>query len=150
MKVNPVGKILSKVERAYLAGLIDGDGAIMACLERHQEKKVGFRVRLNVKLTFSRRSDADGIHKLLGVGYVRQNKRSYDWETKDQMIIVAVIMALMPYFRLKKKQANIALQIAKISVRSSYDLKRAAKLADQLASFNLRSSSRRRNYASLI
>ena len=86
MKVNPVGKTLSKVERAYLAGLIDGDGAIMACLERHQEKKFGFRVRLNVKITFSRHADANGILKLMGAGYVRQNKRSYDWETKDQAI----------------------------------------------------------------
>jgi hypothetical protein len=34
-----VGKKYSKVDCAYLAGLIDGDGAIMAIIEPHNVKK---------------------------------------------------------------------------------------------------------------
>src|SRR6266545_4766511 len=37
--VHPVGKTIPEVQRAYLAGFIDGDGAIMALLERHQGKR---------------------------------------------------------------------------------------------------------------
>ena len=33
--VHPVGKTIPEVQKAYLAGFIDGDGAIMALLERH-------------------------------------------------------------------------------------------------------------------
>jgi len=36
-EVNPVGKPVSEVDRAYLAGLLDGDGAIMAVIERHSQ-----------------------------------------------------------------------------------------------------------------
>ena len=46
-----MGKILSEVERAYLAGLIDGDGGIMALIEHHKEKKFRFRVRIEMRLT---------------------------------------------------------------------------------------------------
>ena len=51
MKANAVGKISNEAGRAYLAGLIDGDGAIMATIEKHSEKKIGFRVRLEIKIT---------------------------------------------------------------------------------------------------
>ena len=34
--VHPVGKTIPEVHQAYLAGFIDGDGAIMALLERHR------------------------------------------------------------------------------------------------------------------
>ena len=51
MKVDPVGKTLSEVNRAYLAGFLDGDGAIMACIERHPEKRFRFRVRINIKIS---------------------------------------------------------------------------------------------------
>ena len=46
-----MGKMNSEVDQAYLAGLIDGDGAIMATIEKHSEKKFGFRVRVEVKIT---------------------------------------------------------------------------------------------------
>jgi len=42
--------ILTDVERAYLAGFFDADGAIMASIERHAEKRYGFRVRLLIKI----------------------------------------------------------------------------------------------------
>ena len=39
--VHPVGKTIPEVHKAYLAGFIDGDGAIMALLERHPAKRFG-------------------------------------------------------------------------------------------------------------
>ena len=32
-----MGKLLTEVKRAYIAGLIDADGAIMALIESHPE-----------------------------------------------------------------------------------------------------------------
>jgi hypothetical protein len=49
--VNSVGKKFAEVDRAYLAGMIDADGAIMASIESHAEKKYGYRVRMVFKLT---------------------------------------------------------------------------------------------------
>ena len=39
-KDNPMRKIVSEVNKAYISGLIDGDGAIMACIEKHTEKNL--------------------------------------------------------------------------------------------------------------
>ena len=49
MHASAVGKMEAEVGRAYLAGLIDGDGAVSATIERHPEKKFGFRVRVVTK-----------------------------------------------------------------------------------------------------
>ena len=150
MKVNPVGKILSQAERAYIAGLIDGDGAIMACIERHQEKRFGFRIRLIVKVTYSRKNDADDLCALMKMGSVRGNRRTYDWILKNQQEIVKLLKMLIPFLRVKKRQGVIALKIAEETIESKKDLQRVARLADTLSAFNLRSRGRRKNYAAMI
>lgn len=57
-KVNAVGKDASEVDWAYTAGFLDGDGAIMATIERHPEKRFGFRVRVCVKILSEGSRDA--------------------------------------------------------------------------------------------
>jgi len=69
--VHPVGKTIPEVQKAYLAGFIDGDGAIMALLERHPTKRFGFRVRVWVKATQLRQQDVAWLSEALGVGQVR-------------------------------------------------------------------------------
>ena len=39
MNASAVGKNYSEVELAYASGFIDADGAIMACIEKHNEKR---------------------------------------------------------------------------------------------------------------
>ena len=51
MNASAVGKNYSEVELAYASGFIDADGAIMACIEKHSEKKFGFRVRVILKVS---------------------------------------------------------------------------------------------------
>ena len=68
MNASAVGKECSEVERAYLAGLIDGDGAIMAVIEPHNEKKFRFRVRIELKITQKDRESLDFIPLILGCG----------------------------------------------------------------------------------
>jgi len=63
-----VGKPVSEVDRAYLAGLLDGDGAVMAVIERHPEKRFGFRVRLEINVTQSLRDDVAWLPDLTGIG----------------------------------------------------------------------------------
>jgi len=46
MRANAVGKKCSEVEKAYIAGFLDADGAIMAFIEPHREKRFGFCVRV--------------------------------------------------------------------------------------------------------
>jgi hypothetical protein len=150
MKVNPVGKNLSKVELAYLAGLIDGDGAIMAWIERHPEKKFKFRVRLALKVTLNQKQILEWIKKKVKFGYLKKNRNQHEWCTQDQEKIENFLSEILFFLKVKRKQAEIALKIAKIKVKSFEDLVKKAKLADSLAKLNARSKSIRKNFSSAL
>ena len=87
MKVNAVGKKLSVADRAYSAGFLDADGAIMATIERHKEKKFGFRVRVTLKITQRKKDILDWFLETFGVGYIRKNRTTYDWIVRDQRMV---------------------------------------------------------------
>jgi uncharacterized protein with ATP-grasp and redox domains len=150
MKVNPVGKNLSKVELAYLAGFIDGDGAIMAWIERHPEKKFKFRVRLALKVTLNQKQILERIRKKVKFGYLKKNRNQYEWCSQDQEKIEKFLSKVFPFLKVKKKQAEIALKIAKIKVESFKDLLKKAKLTDSLAKLNNRSEGIRKNFSKAL
>ena len=145
-----MGKMISEVKRSYIAGLIDADGAIMALIERHQEKNFGFRVRVEVKLTQKQADILHWVQAQLGVGRVRRNRTTYDWITRDQKDISRLLGLLYPFLRVKKKQAAMALKIIDSSIKTKSDLVKIARLADALSLGNPRSRNRRKNFAAMI
>lgn len=145
-----MGKTLTEVDLAYLAGLFDSDGAIMASIEQHNGKKFGFRIRVILKITQKNLKVLSWVHKMLKVGYIAQNRTTYDWVVKGQKEAQIVLLQVMKYLKGKDKQAVIAIQILQSTISSQDDLLKIAKLADTLASFNVRSKNRRKNYASKI
>ena len=89
MKANAVGKKCTEVERAYIAGFLDADGAIMAVIEPHTGKQHGFRVRLSLKVTQHDRKILDWIRRKIEVGIVRANRlgthlQTFDLHIRDQ------------------------------------------------------------------
>jgi len=150
MKVNAVGKRCSEVDCAYLAGLIDGDGAIMAIIEPHSEKKFRFRVRIELKVTQKYRKDLVCMTEILGCGKIRTNRTTCDWVTRDQSEILRILSYIRPHSRMKQQQIDLARKIIETPIREFRDLKRVAQLADALSKFNVRSKNRRRNYAAMI
>ena len=150
MKVNPVGKLLTEVQASYLAGFIDGDGAIMAMLERHSEKRFGFRVRIEVKVTQHDRNDVVWLLALTGIGYIRKNVRCHEWIVRDQIAAGWLLKILAPYSHTKNQQIKIALEILNHPRKTMADLTAVAQLADALSAFNVRSKNRRKNYATMI
>ena len=147
-----MGKIFSEVKRAYLAGLIDGDGAIMASIEHHNGKRFKIRVRVSVKVTSSSKEDVVWLKKITNVGYTRTNRRTYEWIVRDQSDAQYILLSIVPYVRTKRKQTELALKI----LQGSFDEKckdslyKKACLADTLSSFNIRSKNRRKNYAIMV
>lgn len=150
MKVNTVGKKFSAVERAYFAGFLDADGCIMATIERHSEKRFGFRVRITLKLSQADRRILDWFLDKLRVGYIRKNRTAHDWVIRDQKIARIVLEMILPYLKVKKTQAKIALTILNTSIVSSYALLKVARLADALSKLNVRSKGRRKNFMAMI
>src|SRR3989338_6496321 len=155
MRANAVGKGCSEVERAYIAGFLDADGAIMAVIERHREKRHGFRVRVALKVTQHDRKILDWIQCTLRVGIVRANRlgdtrQTFDLHVRDRTAVRGVLVTLLPHLRVKRRQADIALRILDQTIESKQDLIRVARLADALSRFNVRSKSRRKNFVSKI
>ena len=154
-KVNAVGKELTEIERAYCAGFLDADGAIMACIEKHGAKKFGYRIRVSVKVTQKDANTAQWFLSKFLVGRIKTNRfgtdrGNFEWEVKDQKHAAEVLKILLPFLRIKKRQALIALEILSFPILIQDDLMRAARLADEIASFNVRSKLRRKNFASSI
>lgn len=150
MNVNAVGKKFSAAERAYFAGFLDADGAIMAIIEKHQEKKFGWRIRINIKITQRDRKVLDWFLHRFRVGYIRKNRTVFDWEIKDQKACIYLLRILIPYLKAKNMQACIARDILKVRICSRRDMLHVARMADALSRFNVRSKNRRKNFASMI
>src|SRR5581483_1293468 len=135
--VGSVGKGCSEVDRAYIAGLIDCDGAIMALIESHKEKRFGFRVRVIIKLTQKNPALLQWIHTVLGIGSIRKNRTTFDWILRDQQHCGDVLNLIQTYSRGKQRQVELALQILQTPVCSELDLLTKARLADTLSGFNV-------------
>ena len=155
MRANAVGKSCSEVERAYIAGFLDADGAIMAVIERHREKRFGFRIRVALKVTQHDRKILDWIQRKLQVGIVRANRlgdtrQTFDLHIRDRGDAQQVLTMLFPHLRVKRRQAEIALRILDYKIESEKGLIRIARLADALSRFNVRSKNRRKNFVSKI
>lgn len=155
MKANAVGKISVEAKRAYLAGLIDGDGCIMATIERHHEKKFGFRVRVEIKLTLKEKRLLDELSREFKMGKVSCNRKNsvkttHDWIIRDKVQIYNLLEVLKPYSRLKFKQMVLAQKILQNIIKTPKDLLKNAQLADALSKLNVRSKNRRKNFATMI
>jgi hypothetical protein len=148
--VGSVGKKCSEATLGYIAGLFDCDGAIMASIESHKEKKFGFRVRIILKLTQKNPQLLHWIHSLLEVGNIAKNRTTFDWIVKNQQDCKEILELIGKYSRGKQNQVQLALQILNTQVTSKSDLLHIAQLADTLSGFNVRSFGRRLNYASKI
>ena len=156
MTASAVGKMHAEVSRAYLAGLIDGDGAISATIERHSEKKFGFRVRVEIKLTQKDDRLLRSLSREFKAGRVSSNRKNdstymtHDWIIRDKKDCVRILEYILPFTRLKKRQATLAIKILQSVVVTKQDLIKNALLADTLARFNVRSKNRRKNFVSMI
>ena|SRR3989344_6071800 len=156
MNASAVGKTNIEVNKAYVAGLIDGDGAIAATIEKNSENKFGFRVRVEIKITQKDNHLLLNLAKEFKAGRVSRNARrdasytTHDWIVRDKKDCIRILEYIRPYTRLKSKQISIALKILRIEIIKQKDLIKSAKLADALSQFNVRSKNRRKNFATLI
>ena len=151
IKGNPVRKILSEVNKAYISGLLDGDGAIMACIEKHAEKKFGFRIRICIKISQNNLKILNWCKIKTGIGNVRFVKNNeYEWITRNQEDAKFMLELFIPYLKIKNKQAKLAQKILNTETKTIKNLLKNAKLADALSKLNVRSQGRRKNFMAMI
>jgi hypothetical protein len=100
----------------YLVGLFDGDGSVVATLERYNSERFPYRVRLKLNFTQHARhiKTLELIQGALGnVGAIRVNKRKNLAElvVQDRHQVQTVLARLKEHLLIKKKQAQLALQV---------------------------------------
>ena len=144
-------KIPSEVNKAYISGLLDGDGAIMACIEKHAEKKFGFRIRVYIKISQNNEKILNWCKSITGMGNVRNVKGGeYEWRIRNQIEAKELLEWLVLYLKIKKRQAILAKRILNAKIKSSKRLIAVAALADTLSALNIRSQGRRKNFMTMI
>jgi hypothetical protein len=150
MHANAVGKVYSEAQRAYLAGFFEGDGAIMATIERHDEMKFGFRVRVTLKITQRDEKAVTWLKTVYGVGYVRKNRTTHEWMVRSKEDVATILACIQPYIHIKQPQVLLAQDILCVVIHTHDDLVAVAQKADTLSRLNVRSNNRRKNFVTMI
>ena len=143
----------NSIKYSYIAGFLDGDGAVSAIIERHPEKKFRYRVRVTLDFYQHKSNVAvlEYIRTILGEGSLGKSIRdTHKLSVKNQESLKRILPILYKYSVIKKKQIEIAIKILNSEVHVKKDLIRNAKMADALCSFNIRSRSIRKNTSKII
>ena len=146
---------MTEVEKAYVAGFLDGDGSIMAHIVPHRECRFGYAIRVVVK--FSQHEDSNGtlieLKQLCGDGYLSQaNKHVRELAIKSSRSVERVLREIGPYVRIKRTQVERALKLIERlkQIQTPGDFRQAAEMADALSAANLKSRSRRKHTSQTI
>lgn len=107
--------LLPHTDRAYYAGLIDGEGCIaINKITQKTYKRPGFQLRISVCMTDYRAIRE--LHDVFGGTIVTSNrtngKTAYQWAQTANGAL-STLEILQPYLRVKRKQANICIRFQK-------------------------------------
>ena len=105
---------LSNEEIAYLAGFIDGDGCINAQIVKREDYKLKFQIRVSITLFQETKHHwfLLQIHKQIGYGSIRKRPDGMsEYAIVGPQIVTTILKQLLPYLRIKRRQAELVLQI---------------------------------------
>ena len=134
-------KTLSPIQRAYLAGFLDGDGSIYVRLKPNTDYRFGFQVAPAVILFQSSKDRRifERICSMIGLGYLRErNDGILEYTINKQDAIRTFLEMVRPYVVMKVRQTKLMLRILekKSKVRSKKDFKELMDLIDRFRDLN--------------
>ncbi len=104
---------ITRDEKFYIAGFLDGDGCINAQIIRKNDYVLKFQIRLTV--TFFQKSTRayflDWLKNKIGVGSIRNNRGVLEYTIVGIPNVMPFLKQLQPMIKLKSEQAKIVLQI---------------------------------------
>ncbi|MBI5045924.1 MAG: hypothetical protein HZC14_02915 [Candidatus Niyogibacteria bacterium] len=99
----------SKIELAYIAGFLDGDGSLMLQIKKRKDGKIGIRFMPTVCFYQDTRHEKTlyWIREVLGIGYLsRRNDGMTELRINGYKQIRNILENLLPHIRFKKLQAG--------------------------------------------
>ena len=132
---------LSKEEKAYIAGFLDGDGSIHVRLKPNSTYRFCFQISPAMVFYQSEKEYKylQWLYKKIGRGYLRKrNDGVAELTIGDVGSLEEVIRNIFPYLKLKKKQATLMLKILKMkqNVKNARDFLRLARKIDGFQQLN--------------
>lgn len=106
-------KNINRDDLIYLAGLIDGDGSLVAQIVPRSDYVYKYQIRCTVQVTQlkKRKHFLKDLQKIIGHGYVRDRNDVSDYILTETRCVYSFLKQLAPFLRLKKKQADLILRI---------------------------------------
>lgn len=147
----------NQVEVSYLAGFLDGDGTINVSTTKTSKDRgyvKPYKSQLNLSFIQKdrRRSFLEVIKASFGdVGLIRQKDSGVcEYNIYDEQVIVPLLKLLLPYLRVKKRQAALAILFTTYQKKNlpNVDYLKRAMLVDVLCSYN--DSKNHKNNAKVI
>jgi len=110
---------MKKTDLAYMAGIMDGEGYISLAKRNSHRSKSGICYDIQIGVTNTNKWLLE-IFRFAFSGSISKKKKGYDkslpssqdcfnWQTGNQQALIA-IKSLLPYLRLKRPQAELAIK----------------------------------------
>lgn len=153
ININP----LTELQLAYIAGFADGDGSFIAQVTR--SKTMTFKWQIKVSFTLTQKNKVPGYFEAfvseIGMGVARpvrgKNSDVGDYTLNGFEALELFLPLLIPFLRLKKRQAELMLELIKNHKLINNDKERFFKvieLVDEISSLN--NSKTKKNTLKLI
>ena len=140
---------LSRLQKAYIAGFLDGDGSIYVQAKPNATYRYKFQVAPYIVLFQSgqSRKNFEKLCSLIGVGYMRKrNDGILEYIIGREKEIKNFLHAVKPYITLKKDQAKLMSIILerKACVASEKDFGKLLRLIDKFRNLNYSKNRKKR------
>ena len=106
--------MLSDLDKAYIAGFLDGDGCIMFQLVRRKDYVWGYQIRASIVFYQKtvHRNHLEWLKSCFETGYVRdRNDGMSEYTIVGLKAVKDVLVQLQTFLRLKKPHAQLAFKI---------------------------------------
>ena len=113
----------TKIELAYIAGFLDGDGSLMLQIKKRSDGKIGFRFMSTICLYQDTRHEKTlyWIKEKFGIGYVsKRNDGMSELRVNGYKQVANILKNLSPYIRFKKIQSEALICACEILARTKF------------------------------
>ena len=107
----------TKIELAYIAGFLDGDGSLMLQIKKRRDGKIGIRFMPTICLYQDTRHEKTlyWIREKFCIGYVsRRNDGMSELRINGYKQVADILKDLSPYIRFKKIQSEALIRACEI------------------------------------
>lgn len=114
---------MKEVDRAYIAGFLDGDGSLMLQIKKRSDSKRAIRFMTTICFYQDTRHAKNlyWIKKILGIGYISKRKDGMtELRVNGFKQMGDILESLLPYIRFKKLQTRALIKAVKILSRTKF------------------------------